>query len=160
MSEIDLLIRPCIESSNVSYNFSIKGKKMIIKKLSAFVAAYFVITLGWAYPWHMVFFHELYVEMGAFQRAEPIMPLGISAILIQGIVIGYLYPFFYQQGHPIIQGVKFNLIIGLMTYTAMGFATAAKFQIEPISQFLTYHTIFQTIQFTLTGIALGIIYKK
>jgi hypothetical protein len=53
--------------------------------------------MGWAYPWHMVFFHDLYVEWGAFQRAEPIMPLGIAAILIQGFVISYLYPFYYKR---------------------------------------------------------------
>lgn len=117
--------------------------------------------MAWAYPWHIVFFHDLYVEWGAFQRAQPIMPLGIVAILIQGVVIGYLYPFYKSnENRPIIGGIKFNLIIGLMTYTAMGFATAAKFQIEPISQFLIYHTIFQLIQFTLTGIALGFIYRK
>lgn len=132
---------------------------MDVKKLGMFVLAYFVITMAWAFPWHMVFFHDVYVEMGAFQRAEPIMPLGIAAIIIQGIVIGYLYPFFYKRGNPILQGVKFNLIVGLMTYTAMGFATAAKFQIEPVFQFLAYHTIFQFVQFTLTGVALGIIYK-
>ncbi len=133
---------------------------MNTKKLGAFVAAYFVITMAWAYPWHMLWFHDLYLEMGAFTRAAPVMPLGIAAILIQGIVIGYLYPFFYKGGNPIIQGVKFNLIIGLMTYTAMGFAMAAKIQIEPISTFLIYHTIFQAIQFTLTGSALGFIYGK
>lgn len=133
---------------------------MGFQKLGLFVLAYFIITMAWAYPWHMVFFHEQYVAMGAFQRAAPIMPLGIAAILIQGIVIGYLYPFYDNGGRPIIQGIKFNLIIGLMTYTAMGFATAAKFQIEPVLQFLTYHTIFQAIQFILTGVALGLIYKR
>lgn len=134
---------------------------MNIKKLGLFVVAYFVITMGWAFPWHMVWFHDLYVEMGAFQRAEPIMPLGIAAILVQGIVIGYLYPFYNKgDGNSILRGVKFSLIIGLMTYTAMGFATAAKFQIEPVSQFLMYHTVFQTIQFVLTGIALGFIFKQ
>lgn len=131
-----------------------------IKRLGTFVAAYFVITMAWAYPWHMVFFHDLYVQMGAFQRAAPIMPLGISAILIQGIVIGYLYPFFYKGQSSVRQGIVFNLIIGLMTYTAMGFATAAKFQIEPVSTFLLYHTVFQLIQFTLTGAALGFIFKE
>lgn len=134
---------------------------MNFKKLVFFVASYFVITMAWAYPWHMVFFHDLYVKWGAFQRLEPIMPLGIAAIIIQGIVIGYLYPYYHKNiGNPVLQGIKFNLIIGLMTYTAMGFATAAKFKIEPVSQFLIYHTIFQAIQFTLTGIALGLIYGK
>lgn len=134
---------------------------MDTKKLGFFVAAYFVITMAWAFPWHMIWFHDLYAEMGAFQRTAPIMPLGIAAILIQGIVIGYLYPFYNKgDGNPILRGIKFNLIIGLMTYTAMGFATAAKFQIEPLSQFLMYHTVFQTIQFVLTGIALGLIFKQ
>lgn len=131
-----------------------------MKKLGLFVAAYFVITMAWAYPWHMVLFHDLYVEWGAFQRTEPIMPLGIAAILIQGIVIGYLYPFYIRERpSTIVSGVQFALIIGLMTYTAMGFATAAKFKIEPVTDFLIYHTIFQAVQFILVGIALGWIYR-
>lgn len=131
------------------------------KKLFLFLIAYFVITMAWAYPWHMVFFHDLYVQWGAFQRAEPIMPLGVAAILIQGLVIGYLYPFYIRDhSSSIKRGVQFTLIIGLMTYTAMGFATAAKFKIEPVADFLIYHTVFQAIQFILVGIALGWIYKK
>lgn len=131
-----------------------------MKNLGLFVVAYFVITMAWAYPWHVIWFHDLYAELGAFTRAEPLMPLGVAAILIQGAVIGYLYPFFYKGGNPVVQGIKFNLIIGLMTYTAMGFATAAKIQIEPVVTFLIYHTVFQLIQFTLTGAALGLVYRK
>ncbi len=131
-----------------------------MKKAIFFLISYFVITMAWAYPWHLVWFHEQYIAWGAVTRVEPIIPLGVMAILVQGLVIGYLYPFYYKgQGNPVLQGIKFNLIIGLMTYTAMGFATAAKIQIEPISQFLIYHTIFQLIQFTLTGAALGWIYR-
>lgn len=130
-----------------------------MRKILLFVVAYFIITMAWAYPWHMVYFHDLYVSWGAFQRSEPIMILGIAAIITQGFVIAYLYQFYNKgEGNPILRGVKFNLIIGLMTYTAMGFATAAKFQIEPVSSFLIYHTVFQLIQFTLTGVALGFIF--
>ena len=134
---------------------------MNFKRMALFVIAYFVITMAWAYPWHVVWFHDLYAEWGAITRTHPVMPLGIAAILIQGIVIGYLYPFFRKpDGNQIMQGIRFNLIIGLMTYTAMGFATAAKIQIEPIGDFLLYHTVFQTVQFTLTGVALGYIFRK
>ncbi len=134
---------------------------MNVKKLGLFIVAYFVITMAWAYPWHLIWFHDLYVSWGAVQRAEPIIPLGMVTILIQGFVIGYLYPFYNKgEGNPILRGIKFNLIIGLMTYTVMGFATAAKFNIEPIATFLIYHTVFQAIQFTLTGATLGFIYRK
>lgn len=132
-----------------------------MKSIALFTLSYFIITMSWAFPWHMMWFHDLYVQLGAFQRAEPIMPLGIAAILIQGIVIGYLYPFYIQgKQSTIVRGITFNLIVGLMTYTVMGLATAAKFQIEPVSTFLLYHTVFQFIQFTMTGAVLGWIYKK
>ena len=132
-----------------------------MKRLGLYLIAYFVITMSWAYPWHLIWFHDRYVEWGAIQRAEPIIPLGITAILIQGLVIGHLYPFYNQgDGNPILRGIRFNLIIGLMTYTAMGFATAAKFNINPITPFLLSHTVFQLIQFTLTGAALGWIFRK
>ena len=129
-----------------------------MKKLVLATLSYFVLTMLWAYPWHVIWFHDLYTELGAFTRSAPIMPLGIAAITIQGIVIAYLYPFYYRGGSPVIQGIKFSLIIGLMVYTVMGFATAAKIRIEPISTFLSYHTIFQLIQFIVTGAALGLIY--
>ncbi|MEW8441063.1 MAG: hypothetical protein AB2689_23185 [Candidatus Thiodiazotropha taylori] len=132
-----------------------------MKKALLFLLAYFVITMAWAYPWHMLLFHDQYVAWGAFQRDEPIMLLGIAAIVTQGLVIGYLYPFYNRGGGShILRAIRFNLIIGLMTYSAMGFATVAKFQIEPVLPFLAYHTLFQIIQFTLTGTALGMIFGK
>ena len=131
------------------------------KKLGLFTLAYFVITMAWAYSWHMLFCHEKYIAWDAFTRGEPIMAFGFAAIVIQGLVIGHLYPFYNRStDHPILSGIRFNLLIGLMTYTAMGFATAAKFEIEPVASFMAYHTVFQLIQFTATGTALGWIYGK
>lgn len=131
-----------------------------MKKLAFATLSYFVLTMALAYPWHMIWFHDLYVEMGAFQRAEPIMPLGMAAVIIQGLVIAYLYPFFYKGGHAVVQGIKFSLLMGLMVYTVMVFATAAKFMIEPVSTFLIYGTAFSFLQFTVTGVALGLIYRQ
>ena len=132
-----------------------------MKRTIVFVIAYFIISMGWAYPWHMVWFHALYAEWGAFQRTEPLIMLGMLATLIQGAVIAYLYPFYLQgKESTLVRGISFSLIIGLMVYSVMGFATAAKFMIEPVAPFLALHTVFQVIQFTLTGVALGFIFKK
>ncbi|WP_395377567.1 hypothetical protein [Marinicella sp. W31] len=131
-----------------------------MKKLILATLSYFVLTMMMAYPWHMVWFHDLYQEMGAFQRAEPIMVLGMSAVIIQGLVIAYLYPFFYKGGQPVVQGIKFSWLMGLMVYTVMVFATAAKFSIAPVSTFLIYGTAFSFLQFTVTGVALGLIYGQ
>jgi hypothetical protein len=130
------------------------------KKIALATLSYVVLSMLIAFPWHMIWFHDLYEKMGAVTRAEPIVPLGMLSMLIQGAVIAYLYPFWYKGGHPVFQGIKFSFIAGLLIYTVMGFATAAKMNIEPVSTFLIYHTAFQAIQFTLTGAALGLIYGR
>lgn len=122
--------------------------------------SYFVVTMAWAYPWHILWFHEKYVAMGAITRDPPIIPLGMAAVLVQGLVMAHLYPRWYRGGTPIVEGIRFSLIAGLLVYTVMGFATAAKFRIEPVGEFLAYHTIFQLLQFVFTGAALGLAYGR
>jgi len=136
----------------------LKGTAM--KKFILATLSFFILTMPWAFLWHVIWFHEIYAQLGAFTRSEPIMPLGMASVLIQGAVIAYLYPFYYRGGHPIVQGIKFSLIIGLMVYTMMGFTTAAKMVIEPVSTFLVYVTIYQLVQFIVTGSALGLIYGR
>ncbi len=128
-------------------------RKFILSTIS-----FFVLTMAMAYPWHLIWFHEVYVAVGAVTRPEPIVPFGMLAIAIQGAVIAYLYPYYFRSGNPLLQGVRFSLIIGLMVYTVMVFATAAKMQIEPVSTFVIYGSAFSLLQFTVTGAALGLIY--
>jgi len=127
------------------------------------IAGYFVATMAVAYPWHMVFFHEQYLAMGAFTRGTPIMPFGMLAIILQAAVFAYFFPLYLKHkeaGNVIAHGVRFSLFMGLTVYSVMVFATAAKFQIEPVAQFVTYGTIFQFLQFLLVGLVLGVIHKK
>ena len=130
------------------------------KKILLATLSYFVITMATAYPWHLIWFHETYLAMGAVTRAEVIMPLGMMAVISQGFVIAVIYGRWYRSGHPIVEGIKFSLFAGLLVYTTQGFATAAKFDINPVSTYLAYHTAFQLIQFTLAGIALGAIFGR
>ena len=131
-----------------------------MKKIMMATVSYMVITMAVAYPWHMIWFHDLYEGMGAYTRPEPIIPLGMLSMLMQGVVIAYLYPFFYQVGIPVIQGIKFSVIVGVIVYSVMGFAMADKININPISTYLLYNLAFQFIQFVLTGAVLGLIYGK
>ena len=127
------------------------------------IAAYFVLTMLVAYPWHILLFHEKYVAMGAFTRIDPIMPFGMLAVTLQGVVMAYFYPLFYRHvggGAPIFRGVQFSLFMGLMVWTVMVFATAAKIKIEPVLDFVLLGTIFQLIQFIVVGVGIGLVYGK
>ena len=132
----------------------------MLKKYILATVSYVVLSFALAYPWHLVWFHDLYLEMGAFTRAEPIIALGVLTMVIQGAVIAYFYPFWYRGGHPVWAGIRYSLTIGLLIYSVMGFATGAKFDIHPISTFLIYHTIFQLLQYTISGAALGLIFGR
>jgi hypothetical protein len=132
-------------------------------KFTLAVLSYFVITMAVAYPWHMFLFHEEYLAMGAFTRGEPIMAFGILAIVLQAIVFSYFYPVFYKHvggGHPVVRGIQFGVFMGLTVYSVMVFATAAKFNIEPVLQFVLMGTAFQLIQFVLVGAAIGKVFGR
>ena len=91
------------------------------------------------------------------------MLFGMTAVIIQAVVFSYFYPMYYRAvggGHPIKRGVIYSLIMGLNVYTVMVFATAAKFHIEPVEQFVVYGTVFQLLQFVVVGIAIGLVYGK
>ena len=153
----------CRERSRLGGNISrvSRGDALMLNKKFMFsVVGYFVVTMAVAYPWHMVLFHDKYMAMGAFTRGEPIMPFGILAIILQGIVFAYFYPLFYRHkngGNPVFRGIQFGLFMGLTVWTVMVFATAAKFVIEPVFDFVLYGTVFQIIQFTLVGMTIGLI---
>ena len=133
------------------------------KKFILSVIGYFIATMAVAFPWHMVFFHDKYMAMGAFTRGEPIMSFGMLSIVLQGIVFAYFYPLFYRHkngGPQVIRGIQFSLFMGLTVWTVMVFATAAKFNIEPVSHFVLLGTAFQLIQYILVGVTIGLIHGK
>ena len=132
------------------------------KKFILSVVSYFVGTMATAFPWHVLIFHEKYVEMGAMTRGEPVMVLGMTAVVLQALVFSYFYPMFLKykaEPSSIKNGIKFCLLMGINVWTVMVFATAAKFSIEPVTDFILYGTVFQLIQYSVVGALLGLIHK-
>jgi len=128
-----------------------------MKKFVLTVIAYIVASMVIAVPWHLIWFKDVYHNLGAIGREDPIIALGMFSMVLQGAVIAYVYPYLSKGGHPVVEGVKITFILGILIYSVMGPATAAKYRIEPISTFLMYHTAFQFIQFTLAGAVIGFI---
>ncbi len=128
----------------------------------ATVAGFFAATMATAMPWHMILFHDKYVELGAFTRGEPVMAFGMTAILIQAVVYATLLPVWLRDrdGGTVANTVKFSLLFGLVVYSVMVFATAAKFTIEPAAEFIAYGTAFQLLQFLVVGLVVGLIQRR
>jgi hypothetical protein len=132
-------------------------------KFALAVIGFVVASFALAAPWHLMWFHDKYVAMGVFTRGDPIMPFGVLAMILQGVVFAYFYPLFYKHkggGHPVYRGIQFSLFMGLTVWTVMVLATAAKFNIEPVVDFVIFGTTFQILQFVLVGVTLGMIYGR
>ena len=53
--------------------------------------AYIVVTFILGFVWHLVLFKATYQRLGIFSRIDdPIIPLGLTAMIFQGLILAYL----------------------------------------------------------------------
>ncbi len=133
----------------------VKSRKFVLA-----VLAYAIPTMAVAFPWHFVWFKDLYHQLGIYNRESPIIPLGLLSMFIQGAVLAYLYPRFYKGGHPILQGIKYGGIMGIYLFSVSTLANAAKIQVTSIPHFLFIQAAFHSIQFTMTGALIGLVFGR
>jgi len=131
-----------------------------VKKFVSATLGYVVITMILGMSWHFIFFKDLYHRLGIYNRAEPIIPLGLLSMLIQGLILSYLYPFFQVGARPIPRGIAFSLIMGLFLFSVTTLANAAKISVSSMSTWLLVQSAFHLIQFILAGILLGLVYGE
>ena len=121
---------------------------------------YIVVTFVIAAGWHLVAFKSLYGELGIFTRKEPIIPLGILTIILQGMVMAYLYPRCFNGERPLIDGLKFGLLMGVFLGSYAVFGEAAKHEVSSLSTWLIVESIYYLMQFCIVGIVIGRIYGR
>lgn len=133
---------------------------MDTKKYWLAVLVYVFCTFLIAAPWHLVIFKSVYDELAIFTRKEPLIPLGLASMLIQGLVLSYLYPLFAGENRSITTGLKFGLLIGLLMASIAVFAEAGKQEVTSLSTWLLLETTYYLFQFSLVGAVIGWIYGK
>lgn len=57
---------------------------------------YTIATFMLGATWHFVLFNDLYHRLGAYSRQEPIIALGFASMLIQGIILSFLFRYFHR----------------------------------------------------------------
>ena len=131
-----------------------------MKKIVLATLAYAVVTMLIAAPWHFIFFKDLYHSFGIYNRAEPIVPLGFLTMLIQGVILAYIYPRYYKGGSHFKESIQFSLLMGLFLYTISTLANAAKIEVSPMGTWLAIQAAFHLLQFLACGFVLGFVYSR
>lgn len=119
--------------------------------------AYLALTFPFAYVWHLVAFRPFYDRIAYFGNGEPIVALGFAAIAAQGLLLAYGFPFFQGGGKPIIEGLRFAAVFGAFLVTTQVVAAAAKHHAPATADWFLMEGLYMTIQFTLVGLAFGLI---
>jgi hypothetical protein len=89
---------------------------------------------------------------------DPIVPLGLLAMLIQGAVLAYLYPLIAIGSNPIMDGIRFGLLMGVFLASSAVIAEVAKQRVTSLRTWFVLESSYYSIQFLLTGLAIAFIY--
>jgi hypothetical protein len=128
-------------------------------KIALGTLAYLAITFPFALVWHLFLFKDTYERLEYFSRKDPIVVLGFAAILVQGVILSFIYPFLCR-GKSVIAGAStFALVMGGYHWTMHVLAAAAKHRIEPLTTWFGLETFYLAIQFIAGGFVLALIYR-
>jgi hypothetical protein len=93
-----------------------------------------------------------------FMRNAPIMEFGFLTMVLQGAVLAYFYPLFYRAGSPVLQGLKFGLLMGVFLGSYIALVEPAKYAVPSIGEWIVVEALASLAQFSLYSVLLGIIY--
>ena len=121
-------------------------------------ATYLVLTFILAAAWHLALFKGIYARLGVYTRPEPIIALGVLSMVLQALIVAYLYPFFFRGGNPVAQGAVFGLLLGIFMGSNAVLAEAGKSQITSLRTWIGLEGVYYLLQFTVVGAAIGLVY--
>lgn len=133
---------------------------MHTKKYWLAVLAYIVCTFLIAAPWHLVLFKQTYDELAIFSRKDPLIPLGLLSMAMQGLILSYLYPLFAKGGLPLKTGLQFGALMGVLLASIAVFAEAGKHEVTSLSTWLVFESAYYLFQFSVVGAVIGLIYGR
>jgi hypothetical protein len=134
---------------------------MRVKRFLVAWAAYVIVTFAAGFIWHLVLFKQVYRDLGIFSRIDdPVIPLGLTAMLIQGAVLAYLYPRLSRHRHPIADGLRFGVLMGVLMLSSAVIAEAAKQRVASLPTWLIVESGYYLLQFGVSGLCIGLAYGR
>lgn len=120
------------------------------------LAIYVAAKLTMGLLWHLVLFKEALAAATPFARSEPIIGLGLAAMVVQGILLMWLYPRFHRPESPKRSGMLFGSCAGLFLAAGAIWVEVAKFQFADGARYLMIETVYEVFSFTVLGLVLSL----
>ena len=115
------------------------------------VAAYVLPTFPLGYLWHLTWFASQYQALQIY-RPDVIIPFGLLSMLIQGMLLSWLFPRIADKGASWLkQGLMFGAGVGLFAWSLSTIAVAAKNVMTSVPLYLALETGFTILQYAIVG---------
>lgn len=124
------------------------------------VAAYMLPTFPLGYVWHLKTFKAHYDRLELY-RSEVVIPLGVTSMLVQGLVFAWLYPALFDTsgGAWIGSAARFALVFGVLAWSFTTLPVAAKYRMASVRGFLILETAFTVAQFAIVSPLIALAFR-
>lgn len=125
------------------------------------VAAFLLPTFPLGYSWHLVAFAEAYHRLEMY-RTDVIVPMGLTAMLIQAVFFSWVYPRLFSTDHS--SWLKSALLAGgtfaLLSWSFTTLPVAAKYRMSSVTDFMLLESGFTLLQFVIVAPLLALAHRK
>lgn len=124
-------------------------------------AAYLLPTFPLGYVWHLVAFESHYRALELY-RAEVVIPLGLSAMLIQAAAFAWAYPrlFSTERADWARSALLFGVTAAVFAWSFTSLPVAAKYRMASVPAFLLLETGFTLVQFAVVAPLIALAWRK
>lgn len=128
---------------------------ILLRYTLALLASWIIFALGGAL-WHEVIFEEQYNEwVFGIERLELPVTYFLITYLMRSMVFVYVYHMLYSGGNPLMKGLKYGFLMGMMTGLAVT-GYYGDFEIKSPDWVLMEFT-FNLIRSVLVGVVIALI---
>ncbi len=120
------------------------------------IAIYFVVTLGFAVLWHLVWFSSAYTALNWPDPSEADVPLGALAVFVQAVVLALTVDWASEQSRTRSAIVRVVILAFAFLWSSHVIGDAAKCGFLPKGSFVALESVYLAIQFVIYGALLWI----
>jgi hypothetical protein len=125
------------------------------------VAAYVLPTFPLGYFWHLSTFKANYEALQIY-RPDIIIPMGLSSMIIQGLIFAWVYPRLFSTARQdwLASAAKFFAVFGLLAWSFLVLPTAAKFNMTSVIDYMKLETGFTILQYLVAAPLIALAWRR
>ena len=134
---------------------------MRTKLLALSTIAYAITVFPITALWHVGLFKELYLEFGYFNQEETVLAgvAGLLNIFVQGFILAILYSKTRFGGSRYVRGLKFSGLVFVFYFSVQVVNFVVRKEISDIPFFVLMEVLYMSIQFSVYGVLMGLLYS-